>query len=199
MDSWLLRQSVVRLNQSGMFEPVDEHQVHIATNATTGIADVTVNLRERKRGSWSFSGPLPLSGSVSMRLPAWGSGIAELSTYALTFNALAYSTILKAATNRTFQPVLSLDRPFTPGAGWLSGFSLSPQLSPQIMAINYIANQIYYRLGPKLAGTRAPDLTVSLQRPNGDVPILCEAPKPRLHGLRMGAGIALQFVRTLTY
>jgi outer membrane protein insertion porin family len=199
MDSWLLRQSVVRLNRSGMFEPLDEHQVHIATNATTGIADVTVNLTERKRGAWSFSGPFPLSGSVSMRLPAWGSGIAELSSYTASLNALAYSTILKAATNRTFAPVFSIDRPFTPGNGWLSGFSISPQLAPQIMVIHYISTQLLERLGPKLAGTRVPDLPVSLERPNGDVPILCEAPKPRMHALRMGAGIALQFVRTLTY
>jgi outer membrane protein insertion porin family len=197
-DSWKLRQSVVRLNRAGVFAPLDEHQVHIQTNEKTGIADVVVYLSEAKRGRWSLSGPLPLVGSISSRLPSWGSGIFELSTYTLGFNALAYSTILKLASNRTFLPILALERPFTPGGGWLSGFAIAPQMGPQWMVLHYAATQLEQRLGPWLAGTRVPDLTVNMARPNGDTAtILCEAPKPRLRGLRISGSIALGVMRTL--
>lgn len=192
LDSWKLRQSVVRLNRSGMFEPLDERQVHIATDERSGTADVTVSLTERKRGAWSFSGPLPLAASVSARVPGW-------SSYTVNFHALAYSTILKLAAHRRFLPVLALERPFTPGGGWLSGFAFAPQMGPQWMALHYAGAQLEGRLGPLLAGTRVPDLTVTMMRPPGEaVGILCEAPKPRLRAVRMGAGMALGLVRTLT-
>jgi hypothetical protein len=117
----------------------------------------------------------------------------------LSFNALAYSTILKLAANRRFLPVLSIERPFTPGGGWLSGFAFAPQMGPQWMALHYAGAQLEGRLGPWLAGTRMPDLTVTMSRPSGDTAgILCEAPKPRLRLLRMGAGAALGLTRTLT-
>jgi outer membrane protein insertion porin family len=191
-DSWLLRQSIVRLNRSGMFELLDERQVHIAANEQTGVADITVSLTERKRGAWSFSGPLPVSASISTRLPRW-------STYTLSFNALAYSTILKLASNRRFLPVLALERPFTPGGGWLSAFAFAPQLRPQWIALHYAGAQLEGRLGPWLAGTRPPDLAVTMARPSGDAAgILCEAPKPRLRAFRIGAGLALGLVRTVT-
>ena len=199
LDSWMLRQSLVRLNRSGMFEPVDEHAVNIATEEKSGMADITVRLTERKRGAWSFSGPLPLAASLNMRLPAWGQGILEASTYTLGFHALAYSAILKMTSNRRFLPMLILDRPFTPGGGWLSGISIAPQMGPQWMALHYAGTQLEQRLGPWLAGTRVPDITVTMLRPSGEaVPILCEAPAPRLRGLRIGAGIGLGLLRTLT-
>jgi len=197
LDSWLLRQSVVRLNRSGMFEPVDERQVHIQTDAATGIANITVNLTERKRGTWNLSGPLPLSGSVSARLPAWGAGLLELSTYTASFNVLAYSTILKLATNRRFLPVLALERPYTPGAGWLSGLYFAPQLPPRWMLLSYAATQLEQRLTPLLAGTRVPDLTVTMQRPGGEAGILCEASKPRMHTVRSGALLGLHLLRAI--
>ena len=198
LDSWLLRQSVVRLNRAGMFEPLDERAVRVAANDLSGTADITVYLTERKRGTWSFSGPLPLAGSISARLPAWGAGVLEASTYTLGFNALAYSTILKLAANRRFLPVVSLERPFTPAGGWLSGFAYAPQMGARWMGLHYAGTQLEQRLGPALAGTRAPDLIVSMPRPGGDAaPLLCEAPKPRLRALRVSAGVALQVMRTL--
>jgi hypothetical protein len=103
----LLRRSVARLNAAGLFDPIDEHGVHILTDARTGIADIVIQLREAKHGRWNFSGPLPLSASIGMRLPAWGRGVLELSTYSVSFNLLAYSTILKLTTARRFFPVLS--------------------------------------------------------------------------------------------
>jgi Surface antigen variable number repeat len=198
LDSWVLRQSVVRLNRAGMFEPVDERQVHLQTDERTGIANIVVNLTERKRGAWNFGGPVPITGSISARLPSFGSGIFEGSTYTASFNAVAYSTILKLATNRKFLPVFSLDRPFTPGTGWLSGISIAPQLGPQWIGISYAITQLEQRLGPVLAGTRVPDLPYTLSRSSGDVPMLCEAPKPKLHIPRIAAGMALGLLKTLT-
>lgn len=197
LDSWMLRQSVVRLNRAGMFDPVDEHQVHIQTDEKTGIANIVVNLTERKRGMWNLGGPVPLTGSISARLPSFGSGVFEASTYRASFNAVAYSTILKLATNRKFLPVFSLDRPFTPGTGWLSGISFAPQLGPQWIAISYAVTQLEQRLGPVLAGTRVPDLTYTMHHGSDDIPMLCEAPQPKLHIPRMVAGMGLGLLRTL--
>ena len=199
LDSWRLRLSVVRLNRSGIFEPLDERHVHIATDERTGVADVTIQLTERKRGAWNFSGPLPLNGSIRSRLPAWGAGILEASTYTLGFNVVAYSTILKLASNRTWMPILSLDRPFTPGGGWLSGFLFAPQLGPRWMLLHYAGSQLEGRLAPLLAGTRAPDLEVTFQRKSGEsAPLLCESPKPRMRFARAAATLTLGLARTLT-
>jgi hypothetical protein len=171
---------------------VDERSVHITPNQQSGTADITVQLTERKRGRWSLSGPLPLSASVNMRLPG-------ASSFLLNFNSLAYSTILKLAYNRRFFPVVSLERPYTPGEGWKSGFAFAPQMGPHWMALHYLGAQLEGRLGPKLAGTRVPDLTIGMPRPDGDTaPILCEAPHPRLRVLRVPAGMALGMLRTLT-
>ncbi|MDE3164883.1 MAG: hypothetical protein KGN36_03680, partial [Acidobacteriota bacterium] len=119
LDSWRLRQSIVRLNRAGWFEPLDEHGVHIATDERTGIADVTVHVVERRRGAWNLSGPLPLVASVSARLPL-------AATYTAGFQTVAYSMILKLVANRRVLPVFSLARPFTPGTGWFSGFAFAP-------------------------------------------------------------------------
>lgn len=197
LDNLLLRRSVARLNAAGLFEPVDEHGVHLLTDARTGTADVVIQLRESKHGYWKFSGPLPLSASIGARLPAWGRGLFELSTYSVSFNLLAYSAILKLTTARRFLPVLSMERGFLPGASWLSGFAYAPQIPWKYSAMNYGFTQFEQRLGPRLAGSRGPDLMVAFQRPAGEAALLCEAPQPRFHTARTGAGIALHMVRTL--
>jgi hypothetical protein len=197
LDNMLLRRSVTRLNRSGLFEPLDEHGVRILTDQRTGTADIVIELRERKHGYWNFGGPLPLTASIGMRLPAWGRGLLELSTYSVSFNLLAYSSILKLTTARRFLPVLSLERSFLPGAGWLSGFGISPQIPWKYSAMNYAFTQLEQRAGPRLAGVRGPDLTIIFERPAGDAALLCEGPQPRLRVARAGAGIALHVVRTL--
>ena len=199
LDNMLLRRSIARLNASNLFEPVDEHGVHILTDARTGTADIVVNLTERKHNFWNFGGPLPLTASIGARLPAWGRGVLELSTYSVSFNLLAFSTILKLTTARRFLPILSLERSFMPGVGFLSGFSYSPQLPWKYSAMNYGFTQLEQRLGPRLAGARGPDLVVSFQRPaGGEAELLCEYPQPRFRVVRTGAGIALHLVRTLS-
>jgi hypothetical protein len=198
LDSMQLRKSLDRLNRSGMFEVIDERQVQIKDTLRPGVADINIRLNERKHGAWNFSGPVPLSASISMRLPAWGKHVLDLSTYAVSFNMLAYSSILKLTAAKRFMPILSLERPFMPGSGWLSGFALSPQIPPQLMIANYLFTQLDRRVQPLLAGTRGPDITISFQRPAGEASLICEAPKPRFHIVRMSTGMALQVVRSFT-
>src|SRR6185295_16697985 len=94
-------------NRAMMFERVDERQVSIQTDDHTGTADITVHLTERKRGAWNLAGPVgpmslagPLRASIGARLPAWGQGLLELSTYTASFNLFAFS--------RSFLPLLSM-------------------------------------------------------------------------------------------
>jgi hypothetical protein len=198
LDSMLLRRSLDRLNRAGLFETIDERQVQIKDTLRPGVADINIRLVERKHGAWNFSGPVPLSASISMRLPAWGRHVLDLSTYAVSFNMLAYSSILKLTASKRFMPILSLERPFMPGAGWLSGFAFSPQIPPQLTIANYLFTQLDRRVQPLLAGTRGPDITIGFQRPAGEASLICEAPKPRFHIVRMSTGIALQVVRSFT-
>ena len=180
LDMFLLRQSVVRLNRAALFEPLDEKQVHIATNDRTGTADVTIYLTERKRHAWSFSGPVPVAASITGRV---------IGTYSIGFHLIAFSTILKLAANKRVLPVISVERPFTPGQGWWSGIVFAPQLGWQGMLLGYGSTQFQQRLLPVLAGTRAPDLTVT----KGDDTLLCRYPKPHLYTARIGATMALRF------
>jgi hypothetical protein len=196
LDSMLLRRSLARLNRAGMFEEIDEHQVQIKDTVRPGVADIDIHLKERKRGSWNFSGPLPLTASIGARLPAWGQHLVELSSYAVSFNLLAYSSLLKLTTARRFMPILSLERPFTPGAGWLSGFAYSPQIPMRLQAGNYVFTQFERRIQPLLAGERGPDITVSFQRSTGEAALICESPKPRFATARTAVGISLELLRS---
>ena len=180
LDLFRLRQSIVRLNHAGLFEPLDEHQVHIATDERTGMADVSIQLTERKRRSWNLSGPIPVSASLTGRI---------LSTYSLSFHLLAFSTILKLATDKRLLPVFSADRAFTPGEGWRSGIAFAPQLGWRGTAFGYSSTQFQQRMLPALAGTHAPDLAVA----RGDSALLCRYPKPRMWKARIGASLVLRY------
>ena len=198
LDAMLLRRSLARLNRAGMFEVIDERQVQIKDTIHPGVADIDIHLKERKRGSWNFSGPLPLSASIMARLPSWGQQVVELSSYAVSFNLLAYSSLLKLTTARRFLPILSLERPFTPGAGFLSGFAYSPQIPWRLQAGNYVFTQFERRVQPLLAGERGPDITVSFQRPAGEAALICESPKPRFSTARTVVGVGLELLRSFT-
>src|SRR5581483_11526482 len=97
LDAGLLRQSVARLNETAMFDPITMQDVLVKTDDKTGKADIVFRVRERKRGSWLLSGPVgpssfagPLEASLSSRLPPWGRGIFELSTYTVSLTAFAF-------------------------------------------------------------------------------------------------------------
>jgi hypothetical protein len=211
LDQLLLRKSAERINRAEIFEPISAASIAIHTNERTGIANVAIHLKERKRGSWNFSGPVgpasfarPLDASIRSRLPAWGRGLLELSSYTASISLIAFAHPLLPALsilpNGRLFPLLALSRPFTPGEGWTSGFSIVPQLGWQASALIYATSQIQHRLLPVLAGDRglAPELRVAVEGPNIGGTMVCEAPGPRLMPLRRAASIGVSFLGVLT-
>ncbi len=197
-DELQLRRSIARLNRSGLFDPVDEKHVIVQPDPATGYANVTLRLTERKRRAWNISGPVgplslagPLQASIQSRLPAW-------STYAISLSFFAFGKPLLPILNAPpkFLPVLSLQRAFMPGAGWKSGFAITPQLGWRENVLGYGVAQLEGRLMPRLSGERnaQPPLPVTVTRREGEATLYCEVPKPRLALLRTTAGIALHFL-----
>ena len=131
-----LRRSLARINSMGLFEPLTIADVVVARHDDGVTADVTIPLRERRRRWWSLSGPLipgigPLQASIALRLPPWGRGVLEASTYVVRLNLLGFVLpIAKAAP-------LALERPVVAGQEWLSGFSVPSDLSPRAMLMHY--------------------------------------------------------------
>jgi outer membrane protein insertion porin family len=209
LDERLLRKSIQRLNGSMVFDPLTMNDIAIRTNGKTGFADVAVRLREKKRGSWLLSGPVgpasfagPLQGSIMSRLPSWGRGFLELSTYTASFNVVALVTpafpIFGLATKQTALSYFALQRPFTPGEGWLSGFTIAPQLNWQFMVAGYVTNQIQRRLIPVLQGDAQPELTIAVEGLHANGPLYCGTPKPRMRVARQVGATVLQFAGSLT-
>jgi hypothetical protein len=142
-----LRASLARLNRSGLVEPLTLADVEIRKRPDTLTADLTMRIHERPGRRWSLSGPLGpsavglLEATISSRLPPWGRGIFEASTYYLTFNAIGISNPLIRLLPIRVRPsppaLLVLERPYLPGQALLSGFALSPQLSPPRLLAGY--------------------------------------------------------------
>jgi hypothetical protein len=188
-----------------MFENLEARNVIVEPNEKTGRADVTVKLAERKKGAWRISGPVgpaalagPLEASLSARLPAWGRGLLELSTYSASLSLLAFYHPLVPILNapKAFTPIAALARPYIPGEGWKSGFSIAPQLGWKNDAVSYGATQLEQRLLPLVSTARSlqPDLNVTVIRPAGEVVLTCEPPKPPLAPLRTGASLAIRLL-----
>jgi hypothetical protein len=143
----------------------------------------------------------PLEASLSARLPPWGRGLLELSTYSVAVGVFAFGHPLLPILNapKAFTPILVLQRPFMPGEGWMSGLTWAPQLGWKNTAIGYGTTQVQQRVGPLIAGERGivPDLSVTVERPEGDAVMSCEPPKPRLGPLRTAGTVALHLLGTL--
>ena len=205
LDRRLLRKSIERLNQTLQFEPIDDHALVVQPHPTIGEADVLVQLTERKHRAWSISGPVgpaslagPLQASLSSRLPAWGQGLFELSTYAASISLVAFAHPLipwLAASAARFQPVLAIQRPFTPGDGWKSGFVIAPQIGWPRSALSYASTQLQNRLRPSAL---EPELAVTVPRPQGDVAMFCEPRGPRFAAWRLTAGLVIRFLSAIS-
>jgi len=206
LDELRLRKSIDRLNRSNLFEPITEKNVAVQTNETSGIADVTVRLIERKWGAWNLSGPVgpasfagPLQASISSRLPPWGAGLFELSTYTASVSMFAFAhpilPLLAIGNKHPLLPVLALARPFSPAAGWMSGFSIAPQLGWRASALSYAIVQAQQHLLPALSGDRGlvSPLPVTVQREKGESVLFCEQPKPRFANMRNIASLTVRF------
>jgi hypothetical protein len=187
LDVGRLRRSLARINDIGVFEPLTLADIRVARRDDGVTADLTVPLRERKRRWWSVSGPmLPGTGllraSVSSRLPPWGRGIFDAATYVVSFNVTGFAS-----------PFLTLERPVIPGQALLSGFAVSPAMSPRAMLMHYGRTHLAYRIGATLDGEVYDPLAVPVTSA-GRVqtqPLVCVRPRPRLWWLRRGAAVAV--------
>jgi outer membrane protein assembly factor BamA len=209
LDEHLLRKSMARLNEANMFLPLNEHNTILHTDPKTGIADIDIRVVERKRGSWNLSGPVgpaslagPLEASIRTRLPAWGSGLLEASTYTVSLSmfAFAHAFLPIGFPNIPLIPIAALTRPYTPGQGWKSGFMIVPQLGWQYMVLGYGVSQLQHRLLPVLDGDRGmePELPVTVETLHSQTTMFCEPPAPRMYPARMALAMVLRFVGSIT-
>ena len=187
LDVGQLRRSLARINDIGVFEPLtlaDISVVHLHDGVT---ADLTISLRERKRRWWSVSGPvLPgigsLRASLASRLPPWGRGIFEATTYFVSLNVAGFA-----------KPFLVLERPVIPGQQLLSGFAVSPALSARAMLMHYGRTHLAHGISAMLDGEMQDPLAVPVTSAGRlqDEPLVCVPPKPLLWWLHRGAAAAV--------
>jgi hypothetical protein len=209
LDEHLLRKSMVRLNEANFFQPIGERNIILHTDPKTGIADIDIRLTERKRGAWNLSGPVgpasvagPLDASIRSRLPAWGRGILEASTYTVSLTVFAFTRPLIPGLGIgkiPLLPIAALNRPYTPGEGWKSGWAIIPQLGWQYMVMGYGVSQLQHRLTPILRGDAGlqPELAITVQTPSQQTTMFCQAPAPRFALVRNGLAMALGFVGSI--
>lgn len=183
LDVGQLRRSLARINDIGVFEPLTLADISVARRDDGVTADLTIPLRERKRRWWSVSGPIfpgigTLRASLSSRLPPWGRGVFEATTYFVSLNVAGFA-----------KPFLALQRPVVPGQELLSGFAVSPVLSPRAMLMHYGRAHLAHGIGTVLDGEWNDPLAVPVTSagPLEAEPLICVPPKPRLWWLRRGA------------
>ena len=208
LDEHLLRKSMARLNEASYFAPVNERNTILRTDPETGTVDIDFHVVERKRGSWNLSGPVgpsslagPLEASIRSRLPSWGSGILEASTYTLSLSLFAFThaVLPVGLPHIPLVPIAALSRPFTPGQGWKSGFMIVPQIGWQYMVLGYGVSQLEHRLVPMLEGDKGlvPELPVTVETPTSRTTMFCEPPAPRLAPVRSALAMGLHFVGSM--
>jgi hypothetical protein len=203
-----LRASLAALNSSGLLEPLTLRDVEINRNPDTLTADLKIGVRERPGRLWSLSGPIApaafatsLQARISARLPPWGRGVFEASTYYVTFSLTGIfnplARLLPIAV-RPGRPLLALGRPYLPGQGLFSGFEFSPQLSASSLLSSY---GLIHLTQVRLIGEQPDDsgLLVPILGPHRSGVgrrreeerfLICEPPPPRHHWLRRVAAIA---------
>jgi outer membrane protein assembly factor BamA len=209
-DGELLRRSLVRLNKMGLLEPLTTENVALRRNPHDGTVNVAIMVKERPKGRWALSGPVgpmsvggPINGAIATRLPGWGHGLLEASTYYVSAGLLAFPNslfaLLPVARSQTFLPFFVLDRPYLPGHPWLSGFALSPQLGPKGMLATYgmtrLNQGVRAALGvdkPNSSGLLIPveRITPDTEKPRTAGFLMCQEPKRRLWWLRSAGAIA---------
>lgn len=182
LDPYLLRKSLARLNRTNLFEPLDERNAVIRRDESTGEAGIRIHLTDRKRGAWSLSGPV---GPPAFAGPARATLSSRLSTYMVSASLLAFAhpiLPMVPVASRSLALVFAVQRPFSPGEGWKSGFVIAPQLGWQVSVLSYASTQLMQRLLPALAGDRGliPVLPITVERQNGDAVMFCEPPPPKL-------------------
>ena len=182
-----LRRSLARINALGVFEPLSLTDISVIRRDDGVTADVTITLRERKRRWWSVSAPMVtgfgfLQASVASRLPPWGRGIFEAATYFVSLNIAGFA-----------KPFLALERPVLPGQEWLSGFAISPALSPRATLTHYGRTHLAHVVGNMLNHDVDDSMAVPIMSAGQlqDEPLICTPPTPRLLWLRRGTATAV--------
>ena len=182
LDVGQLRRSLARINDIGVFEPLTLAAISLVHRDDGVTVDLTIPLRERKRRWWSLSGPLlpgigSLRASLGSRLPPWGRGIFEATTYFISLNVAGFA-----------KPFLALERPVIPGQELLSGFAISPVLSPRAMLMHYGRTHLARVMSAILDVEVHDPLAVPVTSAGRlqDEPLVCVPPKPRLWWLRRG-------------
>ena len=186
-----LRRSLARINAMGLFEPLSIADIVVARHDDGVTADVTIPLHERRRRWWSLSGPLipgigSLQASIASRLPPWGRGVLDSSTYVIRLNLLGFILpIAKAAP-------LVLERPVVAGQEWLSGFVVPSHFSPRTMLMHYGRTHLGRGVEAILNAQKADSLVVPVTSGGkaDDDTLVCDPPKPRLWWLRRGGAVA---------
>jgi hypothetical protein len=123
-----------------------------------------------------------LRASLASRLPPWGRGVFDATTYFVSLNVAGFG-----------KPFLALERPVLPGQPLLSGFAVSPALSSRAMLMHYgrthLAAGIGVLLDTEVHGPLVVPVTSAGQLQ--DAPLVCVPPTPRLRWLRSGASVAV--------
>ena len=185
LDVGQLRRSLARINDIGVFAPLTLADVGIARRDDGVTADLTIPLHERKRRWWSVSGPMvpgisAWQASLSSRLPPWGRFAFDATNF-ISLNMVGFA-----------RPFLALQRPVIPGQELLSGFAVSPALSPRAMLRHYGLTHLAHRMGPLLDEHGNDPLSVPVTSA-GQIeaePLICVPAKARLWWLRRGATVA---------
>jgi hypothetical protein len=211
LDAGKLRSSLARLNRSGLLEPITADDVEIQVNPSSLTADVMISVREPRRGHWSLSGPVvatrltgSVQASISSRLPAWGRGVFEASTYYVTLSLIGLPNplvrLLPFAPRPRLSPLVTLERPYLPGHAVFSGFALSPKRPTRTLLTSYAVTHLSRDARGALGGDRSvpSNLLVPVETSHGSVDgerssagfLICEPAKARLQWLRRGAAYA---------
>lgn len=179
--------SLARINDIGVFEPVSVADVTVVRRDDGVTADLTISLRQRKRRWWSLSDPIlpgigSLRASLASRLPPWGGGILEAATYFVSINVAGFAN-----------PFVALERPVIPGQQLLSGFAVSPAMSSRAMLMHYGRTHLSTGISAMLHGAVDDPLVVPVTSAGQfqEEPLVCVPPKPRLWWLRRGASAAV--------
>ena len=209
-DPRAMRVSLARLNRFSMLEPMSESDV-VAHPAGDNTYDLTISVREQKHGRWAISGPLgplslfgPLRFSIDSRLPPWGRGVLDLSTWLISAGVFSYVdpvvSIVSGDSKSFWRPFVALHRPVLPGQEWTSGFLVSPWVGWKQSLLYTGLVQAQSRATGLLAGdgNALMPLTASVwQRSEDNVTapapgvFLCRPEKSRWDWLRAGAKLAL--------
>ncbi|MBV8728833.1 MAG: hypothetical protein JO336_03395 [Acidobacteriia bacterium] len=202
LDEMRLRKSIARLNATGFFEQLTERDVVVETPPQTGSANLTISVKEKKPRSWAFSGPVgtmsvagPLEFSLASRLPSWGQGMFDLSTYIVSARLMLFAkpigTLIPFLPNKRFIPLLTISRPLLPGQRFLSGATYVPQLGWKGMLMGYGASQVRDWMGPVFQSERdlTPPLAVAVVNGHKEGTMSCEPPKTALDWTRQISGM----------